>query len=160
MAIVVATRMHVRRFWFVPAFMLASFRIAWQAARTPGFLGGRLRAEPSGTYWTLTVWQSGRAMAAFRDSGIHSRVAPKSAHWADEAVFGTWQSGTGRVPSWREASARTAGQPYFAPLEHPAPAHLAGRARPTRLIGFDIPIPRLRRARAADAAGERASFAA
>jgi len=58
MAVVVATRMHVRRFWLVPLFLFASFRIAWQAARTPGFLGGRLRAEPGGGYWTITVWDS------------------------------------------------------------------------------------------------------
>ena len=144
MAIVVATRMHMRRFWFVPQFMLASFRIAWQAHRTPGFLGGRLRAEPGGGYWTLTVWDSGRAMAAFRDSGLHSRLAPMAARWADEAAFGIWPIDSARPPKWRDASASLAARPMFAALDRPSSAHREQRVRRARRFGFDIPIARSR----------------
>jgi len=155
MAIVVATRMHIRRFWHVPRFLLGSMRVAWQAHRTPGFLGGRMRAEPGGGgYWTLTVWESGRAMAAFRDAGLHARLAPMAARWADEAVFGIWQCPDARAPEWRDAAARMAEHPNFAPLDRPAGAHREERVRRPRWFGLDLSIPRAR----ANAVHEAASL--
>lgn len=62
MAVVVATRTKMHRARFLPKFLVANVRVAWQARRTPGFLGGRLRVEQGGAFWTLTAWQSGRDM--------------------------------------------------------------------------------------------------
>ena len=89
MAVMVATRMAMRKRRFVPRFLLGSYAVARQARHSEGFLGGKLRAEPrGGAFWTLTVWDGGRDMAAFRDSGVHQRLAPMAAIWAREAVFG------------------------------------------------------------------------
>jgi len=71
MILVVATRMKVRKVRYLPRFLQGSLAAARQAQRTPGFLDGRLRVERDGTFWTLTLWESGRDMTGFRDSGIH-----------------------------------------------------------------------------------------
>jgi len=67
-----------------------------------------------------------------------------AARWADEAFFGIWQEDSKRRPTWRDASARVTAQPRFAPIDHPSRSHRERRVRPARLVGFDIPIPRLR----------------
>lgn len=145
MAVIVVNRMHLRRIRYIPQFMLASLRIARQAHRTPGFLGGRLRAEPGGGYWTLTIWRSMEDMAAFRDTGAHYSVVPKTGRWADEAVYGIWATDAAQRPSWRAAAAKVAEDPHFATLEHPSTAQREQRAPRAMLIGFDIRVPGARR---------------
>jgi hypothetical protein len=148
MAVMVATRLKMSSARYVPRFLVGSFSVARQARRTPGFITGRLRAEPGGGFWTITVWESGLDMAVFRDSGVHAVLAPKLAGWADEAVFGVWNCEDVALPSWKSISQQVAEHPNFAPLDHPAPAHVAQHFKPSRRFGFDLPIPHPRRRRA------------
>jgi hypothetical protein len=148
MAVVVATRMRVGKLQDVPRFLRGSLAAGRQASGSPGLLGGRLRAEMPGVYWTLTVWESGRDMAAFRDGGVHAILVPRLAGWASEAVFGVWTTDSTDVPSWAEAARRVAEQPNFAPLDNPSQTHQAERVTPARRRGLDLPIrtrPRQRR---------------
>lgn len=143
MPVVTATRFRVSKGRYLPRFLKGSIDAARQARQSPGFLGGKLRAEPvGGAYWTLTVWQSGRDMVAFRDSGVHAVLMPKLAKWASEAIFGVWASETSELPGWDAVCRRVAEHPNFAALEHPTAAHLAQRFDPTSRLGFDLPIPR------------------
>src|SRR4051812_9259883 len=116
MAIVVATRMKVARWRDMPRFLRGSMAAGRQARRSPGLLGGRLRAAAPGVYWTLTVWDSARDMQAFRDGGVHAILVPRLAGWASEAVFGVWNSTSAKLPTWSEASRHIAEHPNFAPL--------------------------------------------
>jgi hypothetical protein len=140
MAIVVATRMKVRKLRDIPRFLRGSLAAGRQASESPGLLGGRLRAELPDVYWTLTVWESGRDMAAYRDGGVHAILVPRLAGWASEAVFGVWTTESTDVPSWAEASRRIAEQPNFAPLDNPSQTHQAERVTRARRFGLELPI--------------------
>lgn len=147
MAVVVATRMKVGRLRHLPAFLVATVLAAWQARKSPGFVRGQLRAEPGGAYWTLTVWETGRPMVGFRDSGAHARMAPKLARWASEAVFGVWSTASTDLPGWAEVSERVAAHPNLPPLERPSPAQGDPRAMRTSTIAINLPLPAPKRAR-------------
>ena len=140
MAVVVATRMKVARWRDMPRFLRGSMAAGRQARRSPGLLGGRLRAEPSGVYWTLTVWSSARDMQAFRDGGVHAILVPRLAGWASEAVFGVWTTESSELPTWSEASRRIAEHPNFAPLDHPSAAHRDAQVIPARRMGLDLAL--------------------
>jgi heme-degrading monooxygenase HmoA len=74
----------------MPAFLWNTFLSQRQAVRAPGFVGGRLLVNAHRTFWTLTVWESEKAMKAFRGSGAHSQVMPRLAQWCDEAAYAHW----------------------------------------------------------------------
>jgi uncharacterized protein DUF3291 len=98
-----ATRLRVRSFRNLPAFLWMTFLAQRQIKRAPGFLGGRLLIDNLRTYWTLSVWESEKAMKAFRSSGPHARVMPKLAEWCDEAAYTHWTAADDSIPEWLEA---------------------------------------------------------
>jgi len=127
------TRLRIRRFYFLPAFLWYTFRAQRQAGRTPGFHGGRLLVDAHSTYWTLTLWENERAMKAFRGSSAHGTVMPKLARWCDEAAYSHWEPQEQIVPSWPEACRRLFGAPRFSRVHHPSAAHLAHQIAEPRL---------------------------
>jgi hypothetical protein len=150
------TRLRVRAFVYLPAFLWMTFRSQRQVSRAKGFAGGRLLIDSHRTYWTLTVWESELAMKQFRGSGAHARVMPKLMNWCDEASYAHWTinketviEGTtdaGIVPSWPEAYAHLASEGRLSRVEHPSPDH-EGRHFPQPrlqpLIGADLkPVAR------------------
>jgi hypothetical protein len=141
MPVVVATRMKVRRLRDLPAFFLATLLTVRQARNTPGFCRGLLRIERGPTFWTLTVWESGRAMTTFRDTGAHERVAPSLAGWASEAVFGVWSTGSRSFPTWSEVSARVVAHPNLPTLDRPGPRQGDLAHMPTRRVGLTFQVP-------------------
>jgi len=149
MAVAVATRFKVNRKRDLPKFLWGSTVAALQARRTPGFLAGRLRRDPGGAYWTLTLWRSGRDMVGFRDSGVHAALTPKLAEWASHAVLSVWNAEGDTLPSWDEVNRRIAERPRFTTVDHPDADHLAERFDPAHPFGLVAPIPRVRRSAAA-----------
>lgn len=79
------TRLRVRSMRYLPSFLWQTFLIQRQAQRTPGFLGGRLLIDAHSTYWTLTAWETERAMKVFRGAAPHVRVMPRLVKLCDEA---------------------------------------------------------------------------
>jgi hypothetical protein len=142
MPVVVATRFKPSSPKYLPRFFAGTVAAARQARSSSGFLGGRLRIDSVGAFWTLSVWESGGDMVAFRDSGVHAVLVPKLAGWANEAVYGVWNADTGKLPGWAEVSRHVAAHPNFGPLDHPGPAHLAQRFDPASRFGLELPIPR------------------
>ncbi len=97
------TRLRVRSFRSLPAFLWMTFLAQRQTVRAASFLGGRLLVDNLRTYWTLTAWENEKAMKAFRGSGPHARVMPKLVEWCDEASYAHWTSTDDRLPEWLEA---------------------------------------------------------
>ena len=89
------TRLRVRGILYLPAFLWYTFRSQRQVIRAPGFAGGRLLVDAHWTFWTLTVWESEKAMKAFRGSGAHSQVMPRLPKWCDEAAYAHWAISAG-----------------------------------------------------------------
>lgn len=127
------TRLRVRSFLDLPAFLWMTFRTQRQTVRAPGFLGGALLIDKSKTFWTLTTWEDEKAMKAFRGSGAHAHVMPKLAEWCDEAAYTHWNLTTPVIPTWPEAYERLLNQGRLSRVSHPSPAHEAKQFPKPRL---------------------------
>ena len=112
-----------------------------QVMRAPGFLGGRLLVDAGRTFWTLTVWDSERAMKAFRGSEPHSKVMPRLMEWCDEASYAHWIPTEASVPPWPEAYEHLVSEARLSRVAHPSPNHDArhfAKPRLKPLIGSDL----------------------
>jgi heme-degrading monooxygenase HmoA len=139
--LVSVTRLRIRRFIYLLPFLWSTRRSQAQVVGAPGFLGGRLLVDAHRTFWTLTAWESEKAMKAYRGSGVHSAVMPKLAHWCDEAAVAHWESTDAAIPAWPQASEFLAHQGKPSRVLHPSPAHEALQFPPPRLkplIGGDL----------------------
>ena len=127
------TRLRVRSLRFMPAFLWATFLAKRQAARSTGFLAGRVLADADRAFWTVTAWRSDAAMRGYRISSAHAKVMPKLQHWCDEASVAHWTAEGGELPSWPQVceAMRRLGRPLR--VLHPSPRH--------QTLGF--PDPRL-----------------
>jgi hypothetical protein len=79
------TRLRLRSWRFVPAFLYYSVRSQRQACRSPGIIDGYVAQGPTLVFWTVTMWEDVAAMRAYRASGAHRSALPKLAQWCDEA---------------------------------------------------------------------------
>ena len=135
------TRLRVRSLRYVPAFLWRTFFTQRQLVRTQGFVGGRLLVDAHWTFWTLTVWESEKAMRSFRGSGAHSQVMPRLAEWCDEASYAHWTSPDDAVPMWPEAHERLVSEGRLSRVAHPSRDHEArhfSEPRLSPLIGQDL----------------------
>ncbi len=134
------TRLRVRSFLNLPAFLWMTFLVQRQTARAPGFIGGRLLIDNLHTYWTLTVWEDEKSMKAFRGSGSHAAVMPKLAEWCDEAAYTHWTADH-LIPSWTEAYEQLLSDGKLSRVACPSQDHESRNFRKPRLqplIGADL----------------------
>jgi len=127
------TRLRVRRFIDLPVFLWKTQLAKRQVMRVPGFLGGKLLVDAHRVYWTLTVWESDRAMRAYRGSGTHSSVMPRLVEWCDEAAYMHWEVVSNSIPEWTEAYERLQREGRLSRVETPSTDHEAKRFPPPRL---------------------------
>lgn len=132
--IVSATRLRVRSALLLLPFVFRTFQSQRQVVRAPGFQGGRLLIDTKRTFWTLTAWESEKAMRDYRGSGAHRNVMPRLIDWCDEASVVHWTSESAEIPSWAEAAGRMRQEGRPSRLAHPSSNHEA----------LQFPDPRLR----------------
>lgn len=132
MVFVSVTRLRVRSVFYLPQFVVSALKIAVQAQRSAGFLGGNLLREAGDVFWTLTIWGDAAGMEAFRTAAAHGSVMPRLLDWCDEASVGHWTQDAADVPSWQEAHRRMVEEGRRSKVRHPSAAHLANQ----------IPAPR------------------
>jgi len=124
------TRLRLRSFFTLPAFLREAAASAREAAAAPGFIGGALLLEGRLVFWTRTAWASEEAMKAYRDSGAHRAVMPKLMRWCDEASVAHWQ---GEAESdWDAIYARMAREGRLTRVLRPTNAHQQKRFSPMR----------------------------
>jgi quinol monooxygenase YgiN len=134
MPLVSVTRLRVRLWRYLPAFLLHTFRAARQIRRAEGNLSFSLLNDARHTFWTLSVWHDEAAMRAFMLSGAHREAMPHFLEWCDEAALVHWTQESEEPPVWAEAHRRLRQQGRLSKVNHPSVAH-------TR---FEIPAPRPR----------------
>ena len=135
------TRLRVRSVRFLPPFVWETFLSQRQASRAPGFLGGRLLLDAHRTFWTVTVWESERAMKGFRGTTPHAKVMLRLVEWCDEASYAHWIPTGASVPSWPEAYEHLVAEGRLSRVAHPSPDHNArqfAKPRLRPLIGQDL----------------------
>lgn len=132
MVLVSATRLRVRSFLFLPAFILATNRSNGQAAAALGFRKGQLVVDHGRVFWTVTMWDDAASMRAYRDSGSHAAAMRRIGDWCDEAATATWEQGSEELPGMDELGRRMVDGARFVKLPNASRAHLAGAAMPPR----------------------------
>jgi len=127
------TRLRVRSVRYLPPFVWETFLSQRQASRALGFLGGSLLLDVHRTFWTLTVWESERAMKAFRGTAPHAKVMPRLVEWCDEAAYAHWLPTGASIPSWPEAYEQLVAGGRLSRVARPSPAHDARQFAKPRL---------------------------
>jgi hypothetical protein len=132
MPFVSITRLRVRSWRYLPAFLVQSLRSARQAKAAPGNLAVGLLRDADLVFWTRTLWAGEPAMRAFMVSGVHGHVMPRLLHWCDEAAVAHWTQESVAPPSWPEAHRRLQQDGRRSKVSHPSPAQQR----------FEFPAPR------------------
>lgn len=127
------TRLRVRWVIFLPQFLWKTQFAKSQAQKASGYLGGKLLVDAHRAYWTLTAWESEKAMKAYRGSGAHGSVMRKLAEWCEEAAYTHWESSNATIPEWIEAYDRLVDSGKLSRVTHPSAAHEARQFASPRL---------------------------
>lgn len=134
MPFVSITRLRVRAYRYLPAFLVQAFRCAWQAKVSKDCLSVSIMRQAHRTFWTRTVWTDVSAMKAFMRSGVHRRVMPSLLEWCDEASVADWVKESQEPPSWEEVHRRMRRDGRPSKVNRPSGAH----------VRFEIPGPPMR----------------
>ena len=132
MPFVSITRLRVRSWRYLPAFILQSFRSARQAGRAAGNFTVSVLRDADLAFWTRTLWREEAAMRAFMLSGAHRRAMPRLLEWCDEAAVVHWNQDELEPPSWPAAHRRLLQEGRPSKVSHPSQAQRR----------FEIPAPR------------------
>jgi Domain of unknown function (DUF3291) len=132
MSFVSITRLRVRSWRYLPAFLLQAFRSARQAKVASGNLAVSVLRDANLAFWTRTVWSEEAAMRSFMLSGAHRRVMPRLLEWCDEASVAHWVQDAREPPSWPESHRRLQQEGRRSKVSHPSEAQSR----------FEIPEPR------------------
>jgi hypothetical protein len=124
------TRLRIRGWWFMPAFLWLTQRSAKQARTAAGFKGGFTLVDRKRAFWTMTGWDSEAAMKAYRGSGVHREAMKKLPDWCDEASVAHWMGDA--LPEWTEAWERMQKDGRFTPVNHPSVAQKEKRIEQPR----------------------------
>lgn len=127
MALLSVTRLRVRSARFLLAFTWYSARSALQAKRSSGNLGVNLRKTNGLAFWTLTMWESEKAMRAFRAAAPHKNAMRKLPYWCDEASYAHWEDEAHDLPSWEYATEKLSVGGRLSNVLYPSADHKAGR---------------------------------
>jgi hypothetical protein len=125
MAFVSVTRLRVRSWLYLPAFLWTSVRIGRQASSAPGNLAARVLRDRRNTFWTSTSWESEAAMKAFMVTGPHRPAMRKLLEWCDEAALVHWTQKGAELPSWAEAHRRMQQEGRPSKVNHPSAEQIA-----------------------------------
>jgi Domain of unknown function (DUF3291) len=122
MPFVSITRLRVRRWRYLPQFLVQSIRAARQAKRAAGSLAVSILRDADRAFWTRTVWSDEAAMRSFMQSGVHRRVMARLPEWCNEAALVHWVQDDKEPPSWAEAHRRLETEGRRSRVNHPTAA--------------------------------------
>jgi len=130
MPVISVTRLRVRRWWFVPQFVLSSLRAARQAAAADGNLRVALLRDRKQVYWTCTSWASEAAINTFMHAAPHGPLMRRLLNWCDEASLVHWTQDGGELPAWPDAHGRLQREGRRSKVNWPSADHQAFRITP------------------------------
>src|SRR5947207_14801394 len=103
MPFVSVTRLRVRSWLYLPAFLLRSLRIGQQAKNAPGNLRVKVLQDRRNTFWTCTSWESEAAMKAFMLAKPHGPTMQKLLEWCAEPALVHWPPAEPELHTWTES---------------------------------------------------------
>ena len=123
MPVISVTRLRVRSWFYLPAFLFRSLRIGNQAKKAPGNLCAKILNDRGRVFWTCTAWDSETSMRAFMLAPPHGPTMRKLLEWCDEAALVHWTQESTELPSWAEAHRRMQSEGRTSKVNHPTEAH-------------------------------------
>jgi hypothetical protein len=98
----------LRRYSKIPRFLQLTLQILRQLRGSPGAIGYSLRAKLlSRRFWTLSVWESERALMDFVAKVPHLEVMKTLAPHMGATKFTRWKvPGSALPPDWEDATRR------------------------------------------------------
>lgn len=123
MVFVSVTRLRIRSWRFMPAFIIDTNKTLRQIKHAEGFLAGSLLPDRRFTFWTMTLWRDQAAMKRYITSGSHLKAMPKLLGWCDEASVVHWNQENTTAPDWHEADRRMRDHGRPSKVRHPSADH-------------------------------------
>ena len=130
MPLISVTRLRVRSWRYLPAFLFYALSSARQAARSEGNMAVKLLRDADNTWWTSTSWDAETSMRKFMLMKPHGVAMRKLLEWCDEAALVHWSQPEPALPSWTEAHRRMQSEGRTSKVLHPSPAHLSFQIAP------------------------------
>ncbi|HEY2985352.1 MAG TPA: hypothetical protein VGJ38_14445 [Jatrophihabitantaceae bacterium] len=108
--VVLASRLPLRRYRNIPAFLHASRAVRAQLAATKGVLGYSLDAKPiAKTFWTLSAWEDEETLRRFSQADPHWSQITDIRPYMLASTFVQWTvAGSELPPKWTDARRRVA----------------------------------------------------
>ena len=125
MSFVSITRLRVRSWLYLPAFLWYAFRSAREATKAEGNVAAQVLNDRNRTFWTATIWTTDAAMKKFMLAGAHRNAMRKLPHWCDEAAIVHWTQENDELPAWTEACRRLQSEGRRSKVNHPSALHTA-----------------------------------
>jgi len=106
--VVLLSYLPLRTYSKIPAFFRYTTQIHRQMRNTVGTIGYSLRAKVlSRRFWTLSVWENGRALMDFVSNRPHGDVIKELRAHMGKTRFTQWKAlGSELPPSWDDAMRR------------------------------------------------------
>ena len=123
MYFVSATRLKVKSFFSLPAFMMANEASIKQLSRTKGFVEGKELMDKGLTFWTITLWNSDADMKGFRNSIPHRKAMQKLPGWCSEATYTHWLQEETVLPAWNTIHEKIVKEGIVTKVRHPSQHH-------------------------------------
>jgi len=123
MPIISVTRLRVRSWMYLPAFLLRALRIWRQAKSAPGNLAVKVLNDRRKTFWTCTSWESEAEMRSFMLAPPHGPAMRNLLEWCDEASTVHWSQAGAVLPTWTEAHHRMQREGRSSKVNHPSEDH-------------------------------------
>ena len=123
--VVSITRLRIRKWRFLLAFIIDAQRSASQARKAPGNLGVKLLRDRRNTFWTCTCWSSESDLKAFVLAKPHGAAMRKLLEWCDEAALVHFTQPDSTLPSWSDAYKRILAEGRPSKVNHPSTDHTA-----------------------------------
>lgn len=127
MPIISVTRLRVRSWRLLPAFLFTALRVGSQARKAHGNLAVKVFNDRRRAFWTCTAWDSEASMKAFMLAAPHGPAMRKLLNWCDEAALVRWTQDNDELPSWTEAHKRMLRYGRLSKVNHPSEAQIAFR---------------------------------
>lgn len=131
MAFISVTRLRVRSWRYMPAFVVYAMRSASQAKNSPGNLDTQFRKTMGLTFWTFTAWKDKASMTAYRSKDAHKQAMPKLRDWCDEASVANWSQESAALSGWDYATSQMAAIGRLSSVSNPSDIQSRGEINVT-----------------------------
>ena len=115
------TRLRVRSVIYLPGFMMTNNASIKVLKKIGGLVAGKELIDKGLTFWTVTVWESDKAMKSFRNNGPHKYAMRRLPDWCNEGSYMHWLQEDTTIPPWPELYQKMITEGKITKVRFPSP---------------------------------------